>query len=105
MPWMMYGKNARNSMVIHYTHDKMKDSRKKNNGRVVLKRQIKNHLLLILKHLKSKVQLNDHPKNETLRLVIELSDFDPFFVRKNTSIGARDVGFGRGTHANEDAQG
>ncbi|GJT88694.1 hypothetical protein Tco_1070411 [Tanacetum coccineum] len=51
------------------------------------------------------MQLSDHPKNETLRLVRELSDFDPLFVRKNTSIGLSDTGFGRGTQAYEDAQG
>ncbi|GJY22359.1 hypothetical protein Tco_0394925 [Tanacetum coccineum] len=47
-------------------------------------------------------ELIDHPKNETLRLVREFSDVDPLFVRKSTSIGARDARFGRGNQVMKD---
>ncbi|GJU68386.1 hypothetical protein Tco_1254645 [Tanacetum coccineum] len=36
-----------------------------------------------------RVQLSDHPENETLRLVRGLSDFDPFFVRFSVLMDSR----------------
>nr|GFA26173.1 hypothetical protein [Tanacetum cinerariifolium] len=34
MPWMMCGKNAKSSMRAHHTHGTMRDSKKKNNGKL-----------------------------------------------------------------------
>ncbi|GJT43529.1 hypothetical protein Tco_0952244 [Tanacetum coccineum] len=46
--------NAKSSMRAHHRHGTTRDSKKKNDGKVVSKRQTMNHLLLTLKHLKSK---------------------------------------------------
>nr|GEW90708.1 hypothetical protein [Tanacetum cinerariifolium] len=73
LPWMMHGKNARNFMAIQRTHGTMKDSRKKSNGRVVLKRQTMNHLSLILKHLKSKGSHNKEMEFDVPSTRIHLS--------------------------------
>ncbi|GJX26730.1 putative ribonuclease H-like domain-containing protein [Tanacetum coccineum] len=35
MPWMTYGKSAKNSMVVCYTHGAIRDSRKKSDGKVL----------------------------------------------------------------------